>query len=105
MSKETTIGEIRADFGRQQTQVIHEYGDRVDEIAARDSDSVANREYLRYGQVEQILIDAKQSEVEAEAVEAHTPLPEAYERYEERVAKRTAAVKSELFGVTDVEAL
>lgn len=85
MSEETTIGEIRSAYGAEQTSIVHAYGDRVSEISGQDSDSVANREHMSYGTVEQIMLDAKVAE--AEAVEFRAQLKEAHERYEERLAR------------------
>jgi hypothetical protein len=97
------IGTIRAEYGAEQSGILSAFKDRVAEIAERGSDDIPNKEYLQYGQLERIMLDAKASEVEAETIEYRAQLREAFKRYQERLTERTNVVKSELFGVTAAE--
>ena len=95
---EENIGDIRVSFGREQTRIVHEYGDLVDRVAQRGSESVENREYMPYANVEKILLDSKEAELKAAVPEYRAQLREAYDDYVERLNERADYVKSELFG-------
>jgi hypothetical protein len=98
MSKEASIQSIRSDYGREQTEIMHEYGNSVDEVASKGSEGVAHRDFMSYGQVEAIMIEEKQAEIAEHATQAREALRAAHERYESRLAERAGAVREQLFG-------